>query len=138
MIPSRVCRSAYPEKKLSENIEAEIMQVVLDEARGAYREEIVIELPSNTVEDVRLDEQTLQGAQTLWACAGSSTRGSFSHALQVESNVARTISWLQQWRPDEGASAAASSAAGGSRERRAEAAADGSGAGKRKREETKT
>jgi len=59
---------AYPEKKLSENIEAEIMQVVLDEAREAYREEIVIELPSNTVED-------------------------------VESNVTRTISWIQQWQP---------------------------------------
>jgi adenylate kinase len=58
----------YSAKKLSDNVEAEIMQVILDEAREAYREEIVIELPSNSVED-------------------------------VESNVARTVAWLQAWRP---------------------------------------
>jgi adenylate kinase len=58
----------YPQKKLSDNVEAEIMQVILDEAREAYREEIVIELPSNTIED-------------------------------IESNVARTVAWLQAWRP---------------------------------------
>ena len=42
----------YSEKKLAENMEAEIMQVILDEAREAYREEIVIELRSDTVEDI--------------------------------------------------------------------------------------
>ena len=65
---SRLENRGYPEKKLTDNVEAEIMQVILDEAREAYREEIVIELPSNTVED-------------------------------VESNVARTVAWLQGWRP---------------------------------------
>ena len=38
----------------------------MDEAREAYAEEIVVELPSNTIED-------------------------------VESNVQRTVSWLQGW-----------------------------------------
>jgi adenylate kinase len=49
---SRLERRGYPERKLQENVEAEIMQVILDEAREAYREEIVIELPSNTIEDM--------------------------------------------------------------------------------------
>lgn len=49
---SRLETRGYSEKKLSDNVEAEIMQVILDEAREAYREEIVIELPSNTVEDI--------------------------------------------------------------------------------------
>lgn len=66
----RLENRAYSAKKLQDNVEAEIMQVILDEAREAYAEEIVIELPSNTVED-------------------------------VESNVARTIAWLQAWRPSE-------------------------------------
>jgi adenylate kinase len=48
----RLERRGYPERKLQENVEAEIMQVILDEAREAYREEIVIELPSNTIEDM--------------------------------------------------------------------------------------
>ena len=63
----------YTQRKLTDNVEAEIMQVILDEAREAYREEIVIELPSNSVED-------------------------------IESNVARTVAWLQAWRPQVAAS----------------------------------
>lgn len=61
---------SYPEKKLRENVEAEIMQVILDEARESYAEEIVVELPSSSIED-------------------------------IESNVARTIGWLQAWKPSE-------------------------------------
>ena len=45
----RELRRCYSEKKLTENMEAEIMQVVLDEARESYKEEIVIELRSDTV-----------------------------------------------------------------------------------------
>lgn len=44
------------------------MQVILDEARESYEEEIVIELPSNTTED-------------------------------IESNVERTVQWLENWTP---------------------------------------
>lgn len=68
MLYSRLESRGYPAKKLTDNVEAEIMQVILDEAREAYREEIVIELPSNTIED-------------------------------IESNVARTVAWLQAWTP---------------------------------------
>ena len=42
----------YKDKKLEENMDSEIMQVLLDEAREGYKEEIVVELRSDKVEDV--------------------------------------------------------------------------------------
>jgi adenylate kinase len=42
----------YSELKISENITAEIMQVILEEAHENYREEIVIELSSNNIEEM--------------------------------------------------------------------------------------
>jgi adenylate kinase len=42
----------YNQRKITENIECEIMQVVLDEARESYAEEIVIELPSNDINEM--------------------------------------------------------------------------------------
>jgi len=42
----------YPEVKLQENLDTEIMQVILDEAREAYDEEIVIELRSDDTEEI--------------------------------------------------------------------------------------
>mmetsp|Transcript_20937 Transcript_20937/g.44792 ORF Transcript_20937/g.44792 Transcript_20937/m.44792 type:complete len:184 (-) Transcript_20937:179-730(-) len=48
----RLTDRGYNEKKRSENLEAEIMQVVLDEARESYDLEIVHEVPSNTVEEM--------------------------------------------------------------------------------------
>jgi adenylate kinase len=57
----RLTTRGYNEKKRAENMEAEIMQVILDEAREAYAQEIVHEVASNTVEDmennvVRVDQ----------------------------------------------------------------------------------
>ena len=49
----------YSQKKLSENMEAEIMQVILDEARGAYREEIVVELVSNDREGLEANVECI-------------------------------------------------------------------------------
>jgi adenylate kinase len=46
--PSR----GYSLKKIQENNEAEIMQVVLEEAQSSYMPEIVIELPSETSQDL--------------------------------------------------------------------------------------
>ena len=40
----------YPLKKIQENNEAEIMNVILEEAREAYAEEIVIPLQSECTE----------------------------------------------------------------------------------------
>jgi len=48
----RLSTRGYNEKKRSENLEAEIMQVVLDEAKESYDLEIVHEVQSNTVEEM--------------------------------------------------------------------------------------
>lgn len=42
----------YPLKKIQENNEAEIMQVVLEEARSSYPAEIVVELESESMEQL--------------------------------------------------------------------------------------
>lgn len=42
----------YPESKLQENIDSEIMEVLLQEAHEAFDEEIVIELTSNTSDEM--------------------------------------------------------------------------------------
>ncbi|KAK2797757.1 hypothetical protein FQN50_009086 [Emmonsiellopsis sp. PD_5] len=48
----RLAARGYPEVKLQENLDAEIFEVLLDEARQAYDEEIVVELTSETDEDI--------------------------------------------------------------------------------------
>ncbi|PVZ96483.1 hypothetical protein BB558_007637 [Smittium angustum] len=48
----RLVARNYNEKKISENMQCEIMMVVADEARASYKEEIVVELDSNTVDDM--------------------------------------------------------------------------------------
>jgi len=48
----RLKKRDYSDTKIDENIDAEIMQVILEEARESYAEEIVIELQSNTVEEM--------------------------------------------------------------------------------------
>ncbi|ORX95019.1 P-loop containing nucleoside triphosphate hydrolase protein [Basidiobolus meristosporus CBS 931.73] len=48
----RLVKRGYNETKITENIECEIMQVVLDEAREGYRQEIVVELNSNTIDEM--------------------------------------------------------------------------------------
>lgn len=48
----RLSARGYKGKKLEENMDSEIMQVLLDEARESYKEEIVVELRSDKAEDV--------------------------------------------------------------------------------------
>lgn len=48
----RLAKRGYSGAKITENVECEIMEVCLGEARDSYREEVVIELPSNTTEDM--------------------------------------------------------------------------------------
>lgn len=45
------CRN-YPLKKIAENNEAEIMEVIAQEACDSYEPEIVVELTSESVEDL--------------------------------------------------------------------------------------
>ena len=42
----------YPEQKLQENLDSEIMEMLLDEARESYDEEIVVELRSDEADDI--------------------------------------------------------------------------------------
>eukprot|EP01031_Cornospumella_fuschlensis_P034222 gene34222-41423_t len=62
----RLTERGYNEKKKSENMECEIMQVVLDEARESYDENMVHELPSNTVDDLDSNVQRIAQWLTNW------------------------------------------------------------------------
>mmetsp|Transcript_115959 Transcript_115959/g.334859 ORF Transcript_115959/g.334859 Transcript_115959/m.334859 type:complete len:187 (-) Transcript_115959:2815-3375(-) len=53
----RLTARGYGDKKRDENMEAEIMQVILEEAREGYATEIVHEVASNSIEDM---EQNIQ------------------------------------------------------------------------------
>ncbi|KIZ00653.1 putative adenylate kinase isoenzyme 6 [Monoraphidium neglectum] len=48
----RLEKRGYPQAKVQENVQCEIMMVLLEEARDSYREEIVVPLTSNTVEEM--------------------------------------------------------------------------------------
>jgi len=48
----RLTQRGYSDKKRNENMECEIMQVIIEETREAYDENIVHELPSNNIEDL--------------------------------------------------------------------------------------
>ncbi|EQC27844.1 hypothetical protein SDRG_14426 [Saprolegnia diclina VS20] len=48
----RLVARGYSEKKVQENVECEIMQVVLEEAQSSYEPEIVQELSSVSIEDM--------------------------------------------------------------------------------------
>jgi len=48
----RLQERGYNEAKITENIECEIMQVTAEEVYESYKEEIIMELPSNKVEDM--------------------------------------------------------------------------------------
>lgn len=52
LLYDRLVGRGYEGKKLEENLDAEIMQVLLDEAKDAFDEEIVIELKSDSLEDI--------------------------------------------------------------------------------------
>jgi adenylate kinase len=57
----RLTQRGYGEKKRSSNMDSEIMQVILEEARASYAQEIVYEVPSNSVEDMETNiSRTIQ------------------------------------------------------------------------------
>lgn len=61
----RLVKRGYSQKKLTENVECEIMQVVLESVRESYQAEIIKELQSNSMED--LDRNV--DAVSQWAAA---------------------------------------------------------------------
>jgi adenylate kinase len=56
----RLTARNYSAKKLEENIDAEIMQVLLEEAREGFDEEIVVELQSDSLEDIDGNVERIQ------------------------------------------------------------------------------
>ncbi|KAJ9642909.1 factor activating pos9 [Coniosporium tulheliwenetii] len=53
-------RARLREKKLEENMDAEIMEVLLEEARESYDEEIVVELRSDNAEDIENNVERIE------------------------------------------------------------------------------
>lgn len=62
----------YTGKKLSDNLECEIMQTLLEEARESYAHEIVVELNSNTPEEIESNLDRLQIWLENWIKQGNS------------------------------------------------------------------
>jgi adenylate kinase len=60
-----MCRDC-PEAKLQENLDSEIMEVLLQEARDSYDEEIIVELTSNTSDDMESNIERIETWIGLW------------------------------------------------------------------------
>ncbi|KAJ1971485.1 factor activating pos9, partial [Dimargaris verticillata] len=56
----RLQKRGYNQKKVQENIECEIMQVVLDEAFESYQHGIILTLPSDTVDQMESNAQRIE------------------------------------------------------------------------------
>jgi len=56
----RLEKRGYLQKKITENIDCEIFQVILEEARESYPNEIVIELQSNTIQDMESNASRIE------------------------------------------------------------------------------
>jgi adenylate kinase len=62
----RLTTRGYNETKLNENVEAEIMQVVLEEAKESYEDDIVHECRSDCVEDMEQNVERVKGWIEAW------------------------------------------------------------------------
>lgn len=56
----------YPEAKLQENLDSEIMEVLLQEARDSYDEQIVVELTSNTTDEMESNVDRIESWIKQW------------------------------------------------------------------------
>ncbi|KAL3425616.1 POS9-activating factor FAP7 [Phlyctema vagabunda] len=56
----------YPEAKLQENLDSEIMEVLLQEARDSYAEEIIVELSSNTSDEMESNIERVEAWIKQW------------------------------------------------------------------------
>lgn len=61
----RLCRN-YPENKLQENLDSEIMEVLLQEARDSYNEEIVVELRSDDSDEMEANVERIGSWVKQW------------------------------------------------------------------------
>ncbi|KAL8089812.1 adenylate kinase isoenzyme 6 homolog [Apium graveolens] len=63
----RLSRRGYTGSKLSNNIECEIFQVLLEEAKESYREDIVVALKNDTVDEMNTNVATLADWTWSWS-----------------------------------------------------------------------
>jgi len=63
----RLEQRGYSGKKLSENVECEIMQTILEEARESYKKEIVHELQSNTTDELENNLEQIEAWIHQWS-----------------------------------------------------------------------
>ncbi|CAM9302500.1 unnamed protein product [Choristocarpus tenellus] len=68
----RLVARGYAENKVSENVECEIMQVVLEEARDTFQMDILHEVESNNVEDLEANVEKVARWLEVWR-GGTST-----------------------------------------------------------------
>jgi len=59
-------KRGYAEAKLQENLDSEIMEVLLDEAREAFDAEIVVELTSNTSDEMESNVERIEAWIKQW------------------------------------------------------------------------
>ncbi|KAJ1432120.1 P-loop containing nucleoside triphosphate hydrolase [Sesbania bispinosa] len=69
----RLSRRGYNESKLSNNIECEIFQVLLEEAKESYPEDRVVAMKSDTIEDISRNVATLTEWYLSLRCFSSAT-----------------------------------------------------------------
>ncbi|KAF8948314.1 hypothetical protein BGZ47_005616 [Haplosporangium gracile] len=81
----------YNAKKINENMECEIMQVVLEEARESYEEQIVIELESNSIEQMEENVKDEQGRRRF--------HGAFTGGFSA--GYYNTVGSAEGWTPSE-------------------------------------
>ncbi|XP_076465674.1 adenylate kinase isoenzyme 6-like [Babylonia areolata] len=62
----RLVNRGYGGKKLESNLQCEIFQTILDEARESYKQEIVHELPSNSPEQLEDNVERIQAWILQW------------------------------------------------------------------------
>lgn len=62
----RLKARGYDDKKITENIDAEIMEIVLNDAREQYDEDIIVELESNKSEDVQSNVERIAAWLENW------------------------------------------------------------------------
>lgn len=61
-----IVRSGYSQRKITENIECEIMQVVSEEAHDSYKPEVLVELQSDSVEQMESNTERIAAWVAQW------------------------------------------------------------------------
>ncbi|PHH67636.1 hypothetical protein CDD83_6490 [Cordyceps sp. RAO-2017] len=73
----------YAEAKLQENLDSEIMEVILQEAQEAFDEDVVIEMTSNSADEMESNLDRIEAWVEQWRLSnnaiGSSETGDHAH-----------------------------------------------------------